>query len=355
MCNAGALFDEWLSVWRAAVGRGVEVRLLLDAIGSKGMTDQEIQQLEDAGVSLMWFNPLRAGHLISALVRDHRKLIIVDGERAWVGGMGIDDRYDPRIAGDEAWMDAMVASEGPVVGDFYALFVQTWRLAQAGPITDAVRWRFTGQQKLPSRRDHADTTWARVNAARGGRNNPLIRSLVRRVLRAQESVWLCTPYFLPPRSLYKALLHAARRGIPVHLTLCGEHTDHPWIRYAGQYYYARLLDAGVQIHEYNTRFLHLKGARVDQWSTVGSFNYDRWNSAWNLEANIEAVDDDFADHMQRLAERLNAESTHITAEAWATRGLAVRCRNAIWNQVGLRLVKLLRGLWATATKRPAAD
>ncbi|WP_111656809.1 phospholipase D-like domain-containing protein [Isoalcanivorax indicus] len=355
MCNAGALFDEWLGVWAAAVARGVEVRLLLDAIGSLGLRDEDAERLCAAGVTLQWFNPVRTGHLIATLVRDHRKLIIVDDQRAWVGGMGIDDRYDPRISGEEAWMDAMVACEGPVVADFRSLFDQAWHLAAAGPLTGAVRWRLGGHPRPAARRAHADTTWARVNGSRGGRNNPLMRTLVRRVLRAREGVWLCTPYFLPPRSLLKALLYTARRGVPVHLTLCGQHTDHPWLRYAGQHYYQRLLEAGVHISEYDARFLHLKAAQADQWSTLGSFNYDRWNSSWNLEANVEAVDGEFADHVRALRERLDKESVHISAADWAARSHWQRWRNAFWNRAGLRLIKVLGGLWRVARQRPGGD
>lgn len=353
MCNSGALFDEWLAVWKAAVARGVEVRLLLDAIGSLDLDDDDAERLRAAGVTLQWFNRVRPGHLIATLIRDHRKLIIVDDERAWVGGMGIDDRYDPRISGEEAWMDAMVACEGPVVADFRSLFDQAWQLAAAGPLTGAVRWRLGGHpRRSPARRAHADTTWARVNASRGGPNNPLMRTLVRRILRAQESVWLCTPYFLPPRSLLKALLYTARRGVPVHLTLCGPHTDHPWLRYAGQHYYQRLLQAGVTISEYDARFLHLKAARADQWSTLGSFNFDRWNSSWNLEANVEAVDGHFADHVRALRERLDTESVPICADQWGKRSAWQRWRQALWNQAGLRLIKILGSLWRTARQRP---
>ncbi|MBZ2187660.1 phosphatidylserine/phosphatidylglycerophosphate/cardiolipin synthase family protein [Alcanivorax sp. JB21] len=355
MCNSGVLFDEWFAVFSAAVQRGVSVQLLLDDIGSAALSRQDRQRLRDAGVTLLFFNPVRMGHLISALVRDHRKLIIVDDERAWVGGMGIDDRYDPRLHGDEAWMDAMLACRGPLVADFRMLFDQAWRLADAGPVSGAVRWRLTAQRPEPVRQDRRNTTWARVNAARGGRRNPLIRTLVRRILRARTEVWLCTPYFLPPRSLYKALLIAARRGVSVHLTLGGEHTDHPAIRYAGQHYYQRLLDAGVQIHEYQARFLHLKAARADNWSTMGSFNYDIWNSSWNLEANVETVDQGFAGRMAEMKALLDRESVLVTREAWQERGLLTRTRTLFWHTIGLRFMKLVRGIWATATAHPAAD
>ena len=355
MCSSGLLFDEWFTVLSTAVKRGVSVQLLLDDIGSADLSRHDQRRLHEAGVTLLFFNPVRMGHLISALVRDHRKLIIVDDTRAWVGGMGIDDRYDPRLNGDAAWMDAMLACRGPLVADLRMLFDQAWRLADAGPVSGAVRWRLTAQRPEPVRQDRRNTTWARVNAARGGRSNPLIKTLVRRILRARTEVWLCTPYFLPPRALYKALIIAARRGVSVHLTLAGEHTDHPAIRYAGQHYYPRLLDAGVQIHEYQPRFLHLKAARADNWSTMGSFNYDVWNSSWNLEANVETVDHGFAKRMAEMKCMLDNESRLITRDGWDKRGLLSRARSLFWHGIGLRLMKVIRSIRATATARPTAD
>ncbi len=351
LCASGALFDEWLRVLAARVADGVRVRMLLDDIGCRELATEDWQRLQQAGVTVRRFNRLQWARPLAALVRDHRKLVLVDGRRAWVGGFCVNDESDPRIFGDDAWFDAMVACRGPVVSDFAALFEQAWALAGRGPITDALRWRL---QKYPPPR--ASETgrcegWARVRAARGGRNNPVLRAFVHHILRAQREVWLCTPYFLPPRSLYKALLLAARRGVDVRLTVPGRNTDHPVLRYAGHHLYQRLLQAGVRIEEYQPRFLHLKAARVDDWCTLGSFNYDRWNSSWNLEANVEIIDSDFCHQLHTLQQSLARESQPVAPNRWQRRRPWQRWREKFWYWFGTRLILQLKTLWNTATVR----
>ena len=351
LAASGALFDEWLRVLGERAAAGVRVRVLLDAIGCDELHSEDWQRLNMAGIEVRRFNPLQWRRPLSALVRDHRKLVLVDGERAWVGGFCLNDESDPRIAGDQAWFDGMVACRGPVVDDFTALFEQSWALAGLGPISDAMRWRLHRHTVPPLPATEQPQGWARVQAARGGRNNPMLRTLVHHVLRAEREVWLCTPYFLPPRSLYKALLLAARRGVDVRLTVPGASTDHAVLRHAAQHLYQRLLHAGVCIEEYQPRFLHLKAARVDHWCTLGSFNYDRWNSSWNLEANIEIIDLDFSRQLHALQARLSGDSQRIAPERWRRRRRWRRWREQFWYWFGTRLIYQLRALRRLALPR----
>jgi phosphatidylserine/phosphatidylglycerophosphate/cardiolipin synthase-like enzyme len=355
ICASGALFDEWYRVLSDAVERGVRIRMVLDAVGSRDLSSRDCRRLEDAGIELHWFNPASFTRPLASLVRDHRKLILVDGERAWTGGMGILDEYDPRIHGNRAWLDAMVECRGPVVDDWGELFEQVLLLADNKPITRALRWRFHHHGTLPPAAVEPDITHARVMAARGGRSNPLLRTLVRQILRARRDVWLCTPYFWPPRPLFQALLAAARRGVRVRLTVAGPETDNPPIRYAGRHLYTPLLEAGVEIAEYRPRFMHLKAARVDSWSTLGSFNFDHWNSSWNLEANIEVVNQHFARTLEALRLQLERDCEVIDPQRWARRGPLARSAHAFWYWLGMRLIKVLKSLRETATAKPGAD
>ena len=342
MCISGQLFEEWLEILTGAVQRGVRVRLLLDAIGSRGLRREDETRLVQAGIELHWFNVTTITHPLAALIRDHRKLIVVDGQRAWSGGMGIDDRYDPRLSGNRAWMDAMVECTGPVVDDCGELFEQVLALARRGPVTHALRWRFHHQGVMPTADVEPEITHARLMAARGGNNNPLLRTLVRQILRAQRDVWICTPYFLPPRSLYRALLFAAHRGVRVRLTIAGPETDNPPILHAGRHLYAPLLAAGVEIREYMPRFLHLKAARVDSWATLGSFNFDHWNSSWNLETNIEVVNRRFARTLEALRLQLERDCMIIDPRDWQTRGTLVRWYQGFWYWLGMRVIRWLK-------------
>ena len=342
MCTSGILFDEWFRILASVAQKGVMVRVLLDAIGSRGLLHEDRQRLLEAGIKVRWFNPVQLFRPINALVRDHRKIIVVDDVHAWMGGMGINDRYDPRIYGDDAWLDAMVQVTGPVVADCHELFEQAWQLAARGPVTSALRWRFRRMPTPHAGKRMGKVSWVRLNAARGGRNNPLIKAMVRRILRANGDIWLCTPYFLPSRSLLKALLFAARRGVRVQLALAGPKTDHPITRHAGQHLYAQLLSAGISIHECQPRFMHLKAARVDNWSTVGSFNYDRWTSNWNLEANLEIVDQKFVVAMQELQMEVEAECIRIDEKRWLKRSLMHRWRSQLAYWMGTHGINALR-------------
>ena len=344
ICNSGALFDEWLRILAAAAERGVRVRMLLDAVGSRELHSRDCERIRRAGIELHWFNPLSLRHPLSALVRDHRKLVIIDGARAWTGGMGIQDDYDPRIHGDGAWMDAMVEFEGPVVDDCRELFEQALALARQGSLAHALRWRLQHHGALPPASVEANVTHARLMAARGGSNNPLLRTLVRQVLRARRDIWICTPYFLPPRSLFRALLFAAYRGVRVRLTIAGPETDNPPVLHAGRHLYAPLLEAGVEIREYQPRFLHLKAARVDSWTTLGSFNFDHWNSSWNLEANIEVVNRHFARALEALRLELERDCMIIDPQHWKTRGTLARWNQGFWFWLGMRVIRWLKVL-----------
>lgn len=346
LCESGRLFEHFLRVLHDACRRGIRVRLLLDAVGSSELRDIDRRRLANAGVNLLIFNRPRLGHRLQSLVRDHRKLVVVDSRIAFIGGMCITDRTDPRFAGTDAWLDAMVSMKGPLAHDCQALFEQAWRLGAMGPIRDIVRWRL-GRQIAPVLATPTDTgpPRARVAAGRGGRRNPLLHTLIRHIRNAREDIWINTPYFFPPRALTHALRQAAERGVPTTLTLPGPKTDHPAMRTAGQYYYQRLLDAGVRILEYQPRFIHLKAASVDRWVTVGSTNYDRWDLHWNMDANMEALDDDFRTRLMELRHTVESQSRPVDPVEWSNRGRWQKMREVFWHWFGTRLLRLLqRGL-----------
>lgn len=342
LCESGGLFQRFLEVLGAAHARGVTVRLLLDAIGSAGLRDRDRQRLRELGVELRFFNPIHVGHQIQALVRDHRKLILIDDHCAFTGGMCISDEYDPDLSGPDTWLDAMVRVRGEAVSDCRELFEQAWELAGRGRVREAMRWRLrAGLRDTPPLQPRVDVPQARLCAARGGRHNPLLVSLVRRIRLARREIWLCTPYFFPPRSLITVICRAACRGVKVTLTLPGPITDHPAMRTAGHHFYGRLLAAGVIIREYQPRFIHLKAVIVDDWVTLGSSNYDRWNLRWNLDANLEVLDDDFLQSVRNARDGLTPDCITISPQAWSRRGTWERWRERFWHWLGTRTLRWL--------------
>ena len=341
ICESGKLFDEWFDVLEKKA-QSMPVRLLIDSFGSEDLNHHDRQRIEVSQIQVRFFNPPTIHGGLKNLIRDHRKLIIIDERKAYVGGMGILDSCDPRIVGDKAWLDAMVMMRGDVVQDWTRLFEQSWQLAEA-TLGSSLIWRLRGKRiRHPIAAN--STSMARVNASRGGRRNPLLFHLTHRIARAKSYIWLNTPYFFPPRRLVRALNKAARRGVRVEICTAGAITDHPSFRFAGQHYYKSLLKEGVHIYEFQPRFAHVKTAIIDDWCTLGSCNYDRWNNHWNLDANVEVVDDLFREQLLRLRQTIVSQSAMIDLQKWEQRPWQSTLRQNFWFWLGTRLMGLLRML-----------
>ena len=329
LVESGRVASHFIAALGRAAARGVDVRLLLDGFGCRQLGRRDRQRLKDAGVRLAIYNPLRYGQWRRNLFRDHRKLLVVDGRCAFVGGAGITDAFDPEAGGERYWHDAMLRVEGPVVADWLALFQANWRHWSSAPCPPPT---------APA--GAAGSARGRVVAGGTGRD-PVLGSLTAHIRGADRRVRLATAYFVPPMRLRRALRLAARTGADVRLLLPGPHTDHPWVRHIGRRFYGRLLANGVRIFEYQPRFLHLKAVVCDDWLSIGSANLDRWNHRWSLEANQEVADRAAADALAETLEADMAEATEITLAAWQRRGWRQRLIEWWWGRLVVRLLERL--------------
>jgi len=315
---SGAVLGRFVEALVAARARGAEVRVLLDHFGSRGLAAQDRRRLEAAGVRLAFYNPLRSREVRRYLLRDHRKILVVDGERAFVGGMGLTDDFDPPD-GRLPWRETVVEAAGPVAGDWAALFAHTWERVTGEPLDPPCPCGSrAGRQR------------GRVMGSWGLWDPVLRRSVLRRIRAARERVWLATAYFVPTRRLRRALARAAARGVDVRLLLPGPRTDHPAVRHAGRRHYHALLQRGVRIFEYQPRFLHAKMLLCDGWASVGSANLDRWTVRWNLEANQEVEDPAFAAELRAQFLRDFAEAAECLPGQWPRRPWPARALEAFW-------------------------
>lgn len=334
LMESGALAQRFIAALTAAASRGVEVKLMLDGVGSMGLSRGDRQLLRDGGVELRFFNPLSVTRLGGNLMRDHRKLVVVDGVTAFTGGFGIVDEFV------DAWYEVAVKIQGPVVEDWMRLFAYLWD----SPLTRGGRARTRLTLSLPGLRSasevYADGMRGRAIWGRGHRYQAIRLSLQGRIGTANRRLWLCTPYFVPTLSLRRALARAARRGIDVRLLLAGGHHDHPGVRYAGQRFYNRLLKAGVRIYEFQPNFIHAKFSVVDDWVSLGSCNFDHWSLQWNLEANQEIDDAGFAAEVAQLFERNFAASQRIDASSWAQRPWWQRVREWVFGTLNAWVTRL---------------
>jgi cardiolipin synthase A/B len=308
--ESGQVADRFIDALVESAARGVKVYLLLDDFGCLQLRGRDRQRLTDAGILVTWFNPISPRRWYRVFLRNHRKLLLVDGKIAFTGGTGINDQFDP-AATDAFWHELMLEIRGPLVADWQALFSAAWR-------------RWSPANPLPETPE--PLTLALPNGSGGRllvhgrpRRSEIMRSHLGHIRVARQRVWMATAYFLPSWKLRRILRRRARAGVDVRLLLPGPCTDHPSVRRAGHRHYERLLRSGVRIFEFQPRFLHAKVTVCDQWLSIGSSNLDRWNNRWNLEANQEFADDRVLAEVVALFEGDFACSKEILYQEWLQR------------------------------------
>ena len=326
--ETGNLFAELLI---AKAKAGVKVRVIYDAVGCIKTPKEFFKRMADGGVELLEFNPIGKGGIDELNQRDHRKLTIVDGRIAFLGGINISDVYGSGSGGSGArfsnepvdkrpWRDLQSSVEGPAVNDLQRVFLAQWaKKRKEAPITDRAYYP-TQPQVGPQ--------IVRVMAGSPDDEavNDTYATIISAIDNAEKEVRIINPYFVPHEDLRRALREAARRGVEVTLILPA-HSD-SWITYyAGRAYYEELLEAGVKIYERRNRILHAKSATVDGvWSTIGSTNLDWRSLVYNDELNIVVLGPEFAERMNSVLQRDLAYSDAITREAWAKRPLDARAK-----------------------------
>ena len=330
LTESGTVTNRFVAALLAAAARGVAVKLLLDDYGARGLHRVDRERLQQGNVEVIYFNRLRYGKWQRNFYRNHRKLLLVDGRIAYVGGPGITDEFDPPVHSERRWRDTVVAIEGPVLGDWQQLFRETWNHVAADTLSVSLRADFpiAGQQS------------GRVNRSRGIFYPEITRTVITRIRNSRRRVWLATAYFVPSMKLRRALRRAVRRGVDVRLLLPGEHTDHPAVRHAGRRYYYRLLRHGVRIFEFQPRFTHSKVLVCDEWCSIGSSNLDRWTLRWNLEANQEIDDPAFSDRVCEMLEDDFRHSGECLFSEWAKRPWYRRWKEGFWGWVDMWLERL---------------
>lgn len=314
---SGAVGDRFVEALTDAARRGVRVLVLIDDYGSSELEYDDRRRLTEAGVALARYNPLRVRLGWGNLVRDHRKLLLVDDRVAFVGGAGLADPFD----GADGWRENMLRIEGGCVADWWTIFQRAWR-----------RWSDIGCPQPAAR----PVGGMRGRALAGGPGpwRPVLAAALGDIARARRRVWLVTPYFLPPMKLRRALARARRRGCDVRLLLPdAEHCDVPAVQAAGRRYYDWLLRRGIRVFEYGDRVLHQKVLLADRRATLGSCNYDRWGLRWNLEANQAVQGEPIVDAVAAMVTADLEHCREVTVAEYERRSWWQRLREAFWGWV----------------------
>jgi cardiolipin synthase len=306
-----------------AAKRGAAVRVLVDGFGAREFAAGLGAALEAQGVEVMTYRPEigRFRFRRHRLRRLHRKLAVVDGSMAFVGGINVLDDFDDGKA-ESARFDYAVSVEGPLVEQIHGAMRHVWRL---------VRWASLGRRppppaSLPVAPAISGTTQAALLIRDNLRHRRDIEhAYLRAIYSARREIVISSAYFLPGRRFRKALLAAAKRGVSVKLLLQGR-VEYVLQHYATQSLYDRMLSAGVRVFEYEKGFLHAKVAVIDSdWATVGSSNIDPFSLLLTREANVVVRDAAFAGQLRASLEAaIDGASREVRAEdhrrrSWLTR------------------------------------
>jgi cardiolipin synthase len=325
----GKAADQVVEALAERARAGVQVRLLLDAFGAHGMPRESIRELEAAGATVKFFNPIVPGWLSAAYKRNHRRAIVVDGEVAFTGGAAISDRWLGDAESEEHWRDVMVEVSGCLATNLQSAFTQLW-----ANVTGEI---LVGDEFYPPDPDgnkgggEGLSRHVNVISSPASLSQPLRVFFLISLACARDSIFLANSYFAPDASTRRILAERARCGVDVRLLLPNKHTDAPMVRRAGQHYYADLLEAGVRIYEYQPTMMHAKMLVVDGvWSVLGSANMDIRSKELNQEAVIGILDDGFGKQISETFLDDLEESREITAEAWAKRGWLARLNERFW-------------------------
>jgi len=285
---------------------GVQVRLLIDAVGGAVMSTRTVGALERAGVKVAWFRPIRVGHLMKFNHRTHRKILVVDGHTGFTGGVGIADQWGGDADNLRHWRETHCIIEGPACADLHSSFAANWFESTAERLGN------------PREADHAGHLSILTTSSTPGQRPTAMESLFEAAISvAEKRLWITTAYFVPAPEFVAALCAAARRGVDVRIITNGPHTNHKLTRRAGQATYDTLVESGVEIFEYQRTVLHVKLITVDhQWVTLGSANFDGRSLVLNDELNISFVDRQLVAYLDRQFEEDQASSRRIDLLQW---------------------------------------
>lgn len=311
---------------------GVQVNLIYDSVGSIDTPKAFFSMLKDSGINVLEFNPINPLNKRKDWdlnQRDHRKLLIVDGKVAFVGGINISSVYSSGSFSRSAkkskdsinnipWRDTHLQIAGPVVAEFQKIFTETWQQQKGEPLAS--------KEYFPVLLSQGNEVVRAIASNPEEPYSQMYATLLSAINSAESQVFLTNAYFVPDPQLLAALKEAVSRGADVRLLL-PETTDSNLVFYASHSYYDELLSAHVKIYERQGAMLHAKTALIDGvWSTIGSTNLDWRSFTNNQEINAVMLGQDFGAQMQALFESDLTLSKQITLEEWRKRSIGARIK-----------------------------
>jgi cardiolipin synthase len=300
--------------------QGVAVNVLYDSYGSSATPPEFFRRLRDAGIQVVEFNPLNP---ITFNFRDHRKILVVDGVRAIVGGINLSTTYQSSAGSGgvqgkpaEYWRDTDMQIDGPATAQLQTLFLEHWQQQKGSPLDRDLYF-----PRVPEQGREV----VRIVGSTPDEKTPRFYvTLLSAIRNAEKSVWLSAAYFVPTDQEEEDLIAAARRGVDVRLLLPSD-SDSKMALAVGRSHYGYLLEAGVKIYEVQNEVLHSKTASIDGvWTSVGSSNFDPRSVVFNDEVDAIILGSATADAFQRMFEADLAKAKEIDREDWRRRPVGQR-------------------------------
>lgn len=321
----GAISERFTQAFAAAARRGVDVRIVLDGYGASDLPSSSVTLLEDAGVRLVWFHPLRPWSIDRANYRTHRKVLVVDGQVAFTGGVGLADHWMGTAQDPDHWRDTQFRVRGPAVRALEASFYENWIESggQEAPRLDPE----PAEQRSATPDVRTLVAWSNFS---GGASNVKLLYLLS-IASARESVDIQSPYVVLDASLRWSIAQARARGVRVRMLTDGDHTDAGPVKAASRASYAALLEQGVTIAEFAPTMMHVKAMTVDHvWSVIGTANLDNRSLELNDELAIGVQDRVLAATLERAFDADLDRSARLDLAQWRNRSLWQRAQERFW-------------------------
>jgi len=303
--DGGRIPDKFASAFAAAANRRAEVRIILDRHGSEKIPKSLVQRMKDAGCDVRWFRRAQWFDWEKYNRRTHRRLLVIDGEVGFTGGVGIADEWDGNGDNPHHWRDSHVRVCGPAVGALQSTFVDNWNEATGELVL--------GARYFPEPGPRGDTRVSIVQSTPANASSAAQRSVAAIIAGAKRSLYITNAYFVPTPPFVKALCDARSRGIDVKVVVPGPYHNKPAVRRASRHTWRELLGGDVEIYEHQLTMVHAKVIVADGCVTcVGSINFDPRSFALNAECGAVMLDDRIAERATRAFDTDLAHSRRVT-------------------------------------------
>ena len=309
---SGEIGREFSAAFCERARAGVKVHVILDWVGSGKIDDDILDQLKAAGVQVERYHPLHWYNLARINHRTHRKLLIVDGRIGFTGGVGIADLWSGHAQSKDHWRDSHYKIEGPAVGQMQTAFIDNWIKTRAEVLF--------GLEYFPELKPVGDTL-AQVSKSSQGDGSESVRLMyLLSIASATKHIRLQAAYFVPDGLAIETLIAARKRSVKIEVIVPGPHSDAPIVQSASRSRWGELLDAGVELYEFQPTMYHCKVFIVDDaWVSVGSTNFDDRSFRLNDEANLNIYDPAFAAEQVKVFDEDKARSRLMTRQEFQSR------------------------------------